>query len=93
MSTVVQAKKKKSVRRGLPIFGLVFAVALMAVSYGISGPLVKFGEAHNDKLNNSIDDLRANLASRQWYVNNEKYHKNKGVEIITASMSLRAKTS
>jgi amino acid transporter len=84
MSTVVQASKKKAARRGLPILGLIFAVALMAFSYGISSPLVKYGEAHNAKLNTSVDNLRTNLEGRQWYVNNEKYHKNKGVEIITA---------
>ncbi len=84
MSTVVQAKKKKSARRGLPILGLVFAIAVGALSYGISSPLVKFGEERNPKLNTSIDNLRTNLEARQWYVNSEKYHKNKGVEIITA---------
>lgn len=81
MSNVVQAEKKKK-RSGVPIIGLVLAVAFLAFSFGISTPLVKFAEEKSPDLRTSISDLRENLKDQGWYAKTEKYHSGKVVEII-----------
>jgi len=76
--------KRRRAPKGLPILGLVLAVALLAFSYGVSFPLVKFAEDQNTTIHNTFDDLRQRFEEYPWYRNNEQYHGNHIVEIITA---------
>ncbi len=77
-------KEKKRNRAFLPILGLALAILLGAVAYGVSVPLVKYSEEQSPKLSQQFDELRANFDNYSWYVNNEKYHKGRVVEILTA---------
>lgn len=83
-SVIVQAEKKKPRRPWLPVLGLIFAIAVLAFSYGISTPLVKYAANHNTKMATSFHDLRTNFQKYKWYTDSEKYHKGKIVEIIAA---------
>jgi hypothetical protein len=74
--------KKKGAPKGLPILGLLLAVALLAFSYGVSFPLVKFADGQSSTLHNAFDDLRQKFEEYPWYRNNEQYHGNHIVEII-----------
>jgi hypothetical protein len=82
MKDLERAKKRKA-PKGLPILGLLLAVALLAFSYGVSFPLVKFAEGQNSTIHNAFDDLRQKFEEYPWYRNNEQYHGNHIVEIIT----------
>jgi hypothetical protein len=73
---------KKKAPKGLPILGLLLAVALLAFSYGVSFPLVKLAEDHSTTVHNAFDDLRQKFEEYPWYRNNEQYHGNHIVEII-----------
>jgi hypothetical protein len=86
MSSYVEAPKKKKTPRGVPILGLVLAIALAAFAYGISLPLVDFGEGQSDKVKSQFDDLRAEFQKYKWYQDSEKYHGNNIVEIIIAAV-------
>ena len=85
-SSVVEMapKERKRSRAFLPILGLALAILLAVVSYGVSVPLVKYSEEQSPKLNQQFDELRANFDNYSWYVNNEKYHQGRVVEILTA---------
>lgn len=87
MTNIRQAPtaKKKS-RRGLPILGLLLAISLAGVAYGIALPLVQFGEGQSETVKDQFDDLRDEFAKQAWYQNNEKYHGNNIVEIIVAAL-------
>ena len=84
MTNIKQVEEKKTRRRGVPILGLILAIALMGVAYGISFPLVTFAEQQNDSVRTQFDDLRQELASKPWYQDTENIHGNNIVEIITA---------
>jgi beta-lactamase regulating signal transducer with metallopeptidase domain len=84
MTNIKQVEEKKTRRRGIPILGLILAIALMGVAYGISFPLVKFAEQQSDSVKTQFDDLRQEFASKPWYQNSEDIHGNNIVEIITA---------
>jgi hypothetical protein len=85
MTNLRQAPKAKKKRpRGLPILGLLLAVSLAAVAYGIAIPLVQFAEDQSETVKDQFDDLRNQFEQREWYQNSEKYHSNNIVEIITA---------
>jgi heme/copper-type cytochrome/quinol oxidase subunit 2 len=84
MTNIKQAEEKKVRRRGVPILGLILAIALMGVAYGISFPLVKFAEQQNDSVKTQFDDLRQEFANKSWYQNSEDIHGNNIVEIVTA---------
>jgi hypothetical protein len=62
---------------------LLLAVALLAFSYGVSFPLVKFVDGQSSTMHNAFNDLRQYFEQYQWYKNNEQYHGNHIVEIIT----------
>jgi hypothetical protein len=86
-SVVVEAAKRpKRNRAFLPILGLTLAILLGIVAYGVSIPLVKYAEDNNAKLNNQFDDLRTSFDKYQWYTDNQKYHKGRIVEIVTAAV-------
>jgi flagellar basal body-associated protein FliL len=85
MTNLRQAPKKKKKRtRGLPILGLLLAISLAGVAYGIAFPLVQFGEDQSETIKDRFDELRDQFAQREWYQNNEKYHGNNIVEIVVA---------
>lgn len=87
MTNLRQAPREKKKRaRGLPILGLLLAIALAGVAYGISIPLVQFGENQSETVKDQFDELRNQFAQKEWYQNNEKYHGNNIVEIITAAL-------
>jgi G:T/U-mismatch repair DNA glycosylase len=79
---VAESTTKKRAPKGLPILGLLLAIALLAFSYGVSFPLVKLAEDHSTKVHNAFDDLRQKFEGYSWYRNNEQYHGNHIVEII-----------
>jgi methyl coenzyme M reductase alpha subunit len=56
--TTYQTPKPKKTRRGIPILGLLLAVSLAAAAYGVSFPLVQFGEEQSASLKTQFDDLR-----------------------------------
>jgi hypothetical protein len=80
---VAERLDKKGTPKGLPILGLLLAVALLAFSYGVSFPLVKFVDGQSSTMHNAFNDLRQYFEQYQWYKNNEQYHGNHIVEIIT----------
>ena len=84
MTNIKQVEEKKVRRRGVPILGLILAIALMGVAYGISFPLVTFAEQQNASVKTQFDDLRQEFASKPWYQNSEDIHGNNIVEIVTA---------
>jgi hypothetical protein len=84
VTNIKQAQLKKSKRRGVPILGLILAIALAGVAYGISFPLVQLGEKQSDTVKTQFDDLRREFASKPWYQDTENIHGNNVVEIITA---------
>ena len=84
MTNIRQAHEKKTKRRGVPILVLVLAIALAGVDYGISFPLVQFGEQQSDTLKTQFDNLRQEFASKPWYQDSENIHGNNIVEIIAA---------
>jgi beta-lactamase regulating signal transducer with metallopeptidase domain len=84
MTNIKQVQEKKAKRRGVPVLGLILAVALMGVAYGISFPLVTFAEQQSDSVKTQFDDLRQEFASKPWYQDTENIHGNNIVEIITA---------
>jgi hypothetical protein len=84
MTNIKQAEEKKTRRHGVPILGLILAIALMGVAYGISFPLVHFAEQQSSSVKTQFDDLRQEFASKPWYQNSEDIHGNNIVEIITA---------
>jgi flagellar basal body-associated protein FliL len=87
MTNIRQASKEKKKRsRGLPILGLLLAISLAGVAYGISFPLVKFGEDQSSTIKKQVVDLRQEFAQKDWYQKSEKYHGNNIVEIITAAV-------
>ncbi|HVO71256.1 MAG TPA: hypothetical protein VMT24_14495 [Aggregatilineaceae bacterium] len=73
---------RKRAPKGLPILGLLLAVALLAFSYGVSFPLVKYAEGQSSTVHNAFDDLRQKFEEYPWYRNNEQYHGNHIIEII-----------
>jgi hypothetical protein len=87
MTNIRQAPREKKKRvRGLPILGLVLAISLAGVAYGLAIPLVQFSENQSETVKNQFDDLRSQFAQKEWYQNSEKYHGNNIVEIITAAL-------
>jgi amino acid transporter len=83
MTNLRQAPKEKKKRSGVPILGLVLAIALAGMAYGLAFPLVQLGEK-NGTIGPQLDDLRSEFAKQDWYQKSEQYHKNNIVEIITA---------
>lgn len=81
MSTYAAPEKKKP-RVGVPVIGLVLAIAFFAFSFGISTPLVEFAEKNNDDLKNAFSDLRKEFNQYDWYQDTKEYHSGKVVEII-----------
>ena len=84
MTNIKQVHQKKTRRRGVPILGLILAIALAGVAYGISFPLVQFAEQQSDTVKTQFDDLRQEFASKPWYQDSENIHGNNIIEIITA---------
>ncbi len=84
MTNIRQVHEKKTKRRGVPILGLVLAIALAGLAYGLAFPLVHFGEQQSDKVKTQFDDLRQEFASKPWYQDSENIHGNNIIEIITA---------
>ena len=80
----LESIRGKKTTKGLPILGLLLAVALLAFSYGVSFPLVKFAENQSSTVHNAFDDLRQKFEEYPWYRNSEQYHGNHVVEIIAA---------
>jgi len=84
MSTYREAPKPKKSHRGLPILGLILAIALAGVAYGVSFPLVKLAEDQSPDIARQFDDLRDTFARQVWYRDNADIHGNNIVEIIVA---------
>jgi hypothetical protein len=84
VTNIKQVQQKKAMRRGVPILGLILAIALAGVAYGISFPLVQFAERQSDTVKTQFDDLRQEFANKPWYQDTENIHGNNIVEIITA---------
>ncbi|RPI99523.1 MAG: hypothetical protein EHM39_06375 [Chloroflexi bacterium] len=84
MASYREAPKVKKKPRGLPILGLMLALALAAVAYGVSFPLVGFIEERYPDVRNQFDDLRDDFARRPWYQDSQDIHGNNIVEIIVA---------
>lgn len=53
--------KREGFRAGAPILGLILAIALAAVAFGISVPLVKYLEGEYPDIENQFVDLRNNF--------------------------------
>ncbi len=84
MVTYREAPKAKKKRSGLPILGLILALALAAAAYGVSFPLVRFIEDRYPDVKSQFDDLRDDFAQKAWYQDSQDIHGNNIVEIIIA---------
>lgn len=79
MSKSTQQKKDTGFRAGTPILGLILAITLAVVAFGISVPLVSFLGDQFPDIGNQFDEFRAN------YKDNEMVH-DYIVEVIMAAL-------
>lgn len=70
----------------LPVMGLLLAVALAGVAYGLSFPLVAFAEDQDEDLKKEFDSFREDMLNRDNYEDIEMFKPENAVEYIVAGV-------